>query len=846
MVKVENRELMVLLTKRIMRMNRGRNLIAQLSIILTTLLFTSVFTASVSMVLSNRETQIRQSMNCAHAVASELTEKEEENLLAAVKEDTFVARAGRGRYVGLISDSRLGFRGEVRYGDENMEECFLSKPLTGNLPKAPNEIAASSLLLDSLGIPRQIGAQVSLTIEINSETGQTRTDTFLLSGYWEGDKALPSQLAWVSEAYAKEAVTTDSEIEGPSNGALSVCVWYKSLGCLKEKTKRLSERAGLAQGEGKLLANLSYNLFEEDAFSFGTLIILTAMILLSGYLIISNIFDISINTDIRVYGLLKNVGTTGKQLKQIVRRQAWSLSVRAIPLGLMTGYLLGCKIMPAVMAGIIKKEGQVIRTSANPLIFVLAAAFSFLTVYTASLKACRKVERVSPVEALRMEEGRESKRGTKGNTGVSWWGMAAANVGRNFPKGLVVMISIALSLVAMNCVVLLVRRYRMEEFTDVYQDADFRISQVGSTLQASNFQGINQEMRRILNACPYSAGTGYSYYSRETHILEGSLRKALREMREAYQEYFSEYEQELWNQTFERGEIVVHFMGINQAAFERLEWRGKPCTWEEFRTGDYALTDYPRRYAMQADFSYYHKGDIFSMNYQNGKEKDYQILGTASLPYSLDYPFADLVFLTILVPEEEYLACTGNPSAMYAALYAIDGVEEQADSYIKDTLLSEYQMLHVSSILDMQEGFREYLDKFYIIGGMLAAVLALIGIMNFFNLSATSILTRRQELTLLESVGMTKVQIRRMLAAEGCIYLFGALFLAMVFLLLFAERLLSATVGKAFFFHMQMTLTPCILMIPFLLLIAWGVPMYQFKKMERESIVERMQPLFWY
>ena len=149
-------------------------------------------------------------------------------------------------------------------------------------------------------------------------------------------------------------------------------------------------------------------------------------------------------------------------------------------------------------------------------------------------------------------------------------------------------------------------------------------------------------------------------------------------------------------------------------------------------------------------------------------------------------------------------------------------------------------MLHVSSILDVQEGFREYLDKFYVVGGMLAAVLALIGIMNLFNLSATSILTRRRELALLEIVGMTKVQIRRMLVAEGCIYLFGALFLAAAFLLLFAERLLSATVGKAFFFHMQMTLTPCILMIPFLLLIAWGVPMWQYKRMERESIVERM------
>ncbi len=49
-------------------------------------------------------------------------------------------------------------------------------------------------------------------------------------------------------------------------------------------------------------------------------------VILAGYLIIYNIFNISVKTDIRAYGLLKNVGTTGKQLKKIVRMQAWRLS----------------------------------------------------------------------------------------------------------------------------------------------------------------------------------------------------------------------------------------------------------------------------------------------------------------------------------------------------------------------------------------------------------------------------------------------------------------------------------------------------------------------------------------
>ena len=55
MVKVENKETLRLLTSRFMKMNRARNVIAVIAIILTSLLFTSLFVGSVSMILSKKE-----------------------------------------------------------------------------------------------------------------------------------------------------------------------------------------------------------------------------------------------------------------------------------------------------------------------------------------------------------------------------------------------------------------------------------------------------------------------------------------------------------------------------------------------------------------------------------------------------------------------------------------------------------------------------------------------------------------------------------------------------------------------------------------------------------------------
>ena len=87
-------------------------------------------------------------------------------------------------------------------------------------------------------------------------------------------------------------------------------------------------------------------------------------VILAGYLIIYNIFNISVKTDIRAYGLLKNVGTTGKQLKKIVRMQAWKLSAVGIPIGLIFGYLAGFCMSPALTADaqISAQAGQTTQT----------------------------------------------------------------------------------------------------------------------------------------------------------------------------------------------------------------------------------------------------------------------------------------------------------------------------------------------------------------------------------------------------------------------------------------------------------------------------------------------------
>ena len=283
MVKVENKETLRLLTKRFMKMNRARNIIAVIAIMLTSLLFTSLFVGSVSMILSKRATEIKQFMDSSHAIAQNLSEEDAERLQKTIEQDEDVERYGSGIFLGAGMDERFGFSVEVRYADENMAESFNCLPTTGRLPEKENEVALSSTILESLGVTPKIGEEVKLTWEVNPMLKQYKTDTFQICGFWQGDKAVLGQMVWVSKDYAKEnryPVTQEALENGIYNGGKEYSVWYKNLWNLEKKTEKISKAAGFTKAGTGMEINPAYNLFEEDSFSFSSLIIMTLFVIL--------------------------------------------------------------------------------------------------------------------------------------------------------------------------------------------------------------------------------------------------------------------------------------------------------------------------------------------------------------------------------------------------------------------------------------------------------------------------------------------------------------------------------------------------------------------------------------
>ena len=127
------------------------------------------------------------------------------------------------------------------------------------------------------------------------------------------------------------------------------------------------------------------------------------LILITGYLIIYNVFQISVANDIRFYGLLKTIGTTARQLRRILLYQALWLSLAGIPLGLVLGYAAGNLLLPFCVGAVNPDLRVLVRF--EPRAFAAAAAFSLFTVLLSCARPVRLAGRVSPVESPALYRG---------------------------------------------------------------------------------------------------------------------------------------------------------------------------------------------------------------------------------------------------------------------------------------------------------------------------------------------------------------------------------------------------------------------------------------------------------
>lgn len=128
-----------------------------------------------------------------------------------------------------------------------------------------------------------------------------------------------------------------------------------------------------------------------------------------------------------------------------------------------------------------------------------------------------------------------------------------------------------------------------------------------------------------------------------------------------------------------------------------------------------------------------------------------------------------------------------------------------------------------------------------ILGGGISIVLILIGIINFINVMLTGVYIRKGELSVMESVGMTKKQVKKMLVFEGGYY--GLITIALILTignaLVYKIANFTQDIADYAVFHYPIVLMFIIIVV--IMSICIIVPMAIYHTVSKESITERLR-----
>lgn len=838
MYKVKSGKTIRKIAVRTFKYSRTRNIIGLLAICLTAALFTSVFAIGMSALNSIQQTTMRQVGTRAHGGFKYLTEPQYEKL----KNDPEIKDIAYNIIVGTAENPELSkVYTEIRYTEEKSAIWSFSMPTVGRLPEKENEIATTVQVLDALGAEHKLGERVTLEFTAN---GEKHNDGFVLCGFWNVDAVTVANQAFVSKAYADSIAPVWQSVperfgeRSFEAGSINPTFWFSSSFNIEGKMQRLKERCGFGE-DVKDGVNWAYAGSEVDISTVLLIAGILLLIMLSAYLIIYNIFYISVSRDIRFYGLLKTIGTTDRQLKKIVRRQAGFLCLAGIPAGLLIGYFLSFVLMPVIMR---TTEIHDYGVSANPLVFIGGALFSFVTVMISCIKPCRYAAEISPVDAVRYTENQVISKKKKRTGSVNPFTLASDNIKRTPKKTAAVILSIALSVILLNSTATLFRGFDMDKYIENMAVSDFCVTDKSITAPIGGekkLDSITPEIIDEIKCSDKTAKTGCTYLHLGIHTLSEKGFENAKKICEEYKDELPEkYVGNLISDIYEKREIISRIYGVDGIAEDKLEIYAGTFEKEKFESGDCIIVS---SFADDGSGRYYDIGDKVTLDFGNGKKKTYEVMAIGDVAYALSPQYSNMLDVYFIMHSDEFVAETGQMNALNIAFNAKDGEYGFVEESLKKYCERQNVELDYKSRSSYVESFNNAQRMYLIVGGVLSFILALIGLLNFTNSMITSISARQHEFAVLEAIGMTGGQLKKMLVAEGALYALSSAAFAVTVGNLLSFLLVKAIANQMWFFTYRFTALPLVFSLLALFAITLLIPTVCYNVMCKTSIVERLR-----
>ncbi len=137
-------------------------------------------------------------------------------------------------------------------------------------------------------------------------------------------------------------------------------------------------------------------------FSISILLIILILITFASVIVIYNAFAISVTERIKQFGLFSSIGATKKQLRYTIFFEVFVVGTIGIVLGLILSFI-GINIILSIINKLLVNSLSIpLELSIYPLYILISLIFIILTIALAAYYPSKKASRVSPIEAIRL------------------------------------------------------------------------------------------------------------------------------------------------------------------------------------------------------------------------------------------------------------------------------------------------------------------------------------------------------------------------------------------------------------------------------------------------------------
>lgn len=327
-----------------------------------------------------------------------------------------------------------------------LKDIFKTELTEGRLPENGSELIISDEAKEYLKL--ELNDKITLN-EINYKNEKeikVGVKEFTIVGFTK--ESFPSDGTWLN------GITFLEKIENNKTYDIKFTVKdnKNKYQTVLSKAKRLNIEEELIDSNNDLLALRGQSEYKgiNDVIK-GISIFVIIIIMITTIFLIYNTINISITERMAEFGILRSIGATPKQIRNLVIKESLILCLISIPFGVLSGFI-GVWITVKLLESNISMmfNDSILTVKFYPSIILFTLIIGVITIFIASFGPARKAGKVSPISIIKGSSGGSIKyyngKVVRKIFGVEGW-VAYKNIRKNSKRFIVTILSLSISLI---------------------------------------------------------------------------------------------------------------------------------------------------------------------------------------------------------------------------------------------------------------------------------------------------------------------------------------------------------------------------------------------------------------